>query len=137
VTTLKGAVPDANAVQEYLENHLGVPSSHILNLRDAEATRSAIIQALLDLKNDTRIQTGDPILIFYAGHGGETDAPTAWGTGGSKIQMLIPHDFLTVVDGSEVYGIPDRTIGALLDRLAKFKGDNIVSRPIPTDYLSP
>jgi hypothetical protein len=128
VTTLRGAVADANAVQKYLEDELGVASSHIRNLRDAEATRSAIIQAFIDFQTDVRIQPGDPILIFYAGHGGETDVPTTWEVGGSKIQMIVPHDFYTLVNDKEVYGIPDRTIGSLLDRIAKAKGDNIVSR---------
>ena len=128
---MSGAVPDANVVQKYLEDDLGIPRSQIQNLRDAEATRSAIIQAFLDFQNDTRIQHGDPIFIFYAGHGGETDAPVMWNAGGSKIQMIIPHDFGAIVNDNEVYGIPDRTIGSLLDRIAKVKGDNIVSNALP------
>jgi len=36
--------------------------------------------------------------------------------------MILPSDI-----GPSVYGIPDRTIGALLQSLAKAKGDNIVS----------
>jgi hypothetical protein len=125
VAWLKGAVPDANAIQYYLENELGVPSSHIRNLRDDEATRAVIIQAFLDFQRDPRIHFGDAILIYYAGHGGESDGPPNWETGGSKVQMLIPHDFGTTVNGEDIYGIPDRTIGAMLDRIAREKGDNI------------
>lgn len=42
--------------------------------------------------------------------------------------MLVPYDYdETGSDGPKVYGILDRTIGALLDKVAKVKGDNIVS----------
>lgn len=114
---------------------LNVPNSHIRNLRDEKATRAAILQAFHDLQNDCRIEKGDPILIFYAGHGGETEAPMSWEAGASKIQMLIPHDFGTKINDRNVYGIPDRTVAALLDSLSKKKGDNIV-RPIASIYKS-
>jgi hypothetical protein len=126
VTTLNGAVPDANAIQEYLEKELNVPSSHIQSLRDGEATRAAIIESFRKLQNDSRIKEGDPILIFYAGHGGETHAPMTWEAGDSKIQMLIPYDFNTKINNHDVHGIPDRTIAVLLNGLAKEKGNNIV-----------
>lgn len=126
VTTLKGAVPDANSVQQYLEKELNVPSSHIRNLRNEEATRAAIVDAFRQLQDDSRIKNGDPILIFYAGHGGEVDAPVGWEAGDTKTQMLVPHDFRTKVNNRDVHGIPDRTIAALLDRLSEKKGDNIV-----------
>jgi Caspase domain len=112
-----------------------VPSSQIHNLRDAEATRAAIIGAFCDLRNDSRIQNGDPILIYFAGHGGECDVPAGWAAGGSKIQMLIPYDFGTEINNCNVHGIPDRTVAALLDRLAKEKGDNIVG-PISFTYTA-
>lgn len=103
-----------------------MPSSQIRNLHDVEATRAAIIGAFYDLRNDSRIQNGDPILIYFAGHGGECDAPIDWEAGGSKIQMLVPYDFGTKINNCNIPGIPDRTVAALLDRLAKEKGDNIV-----------
>ena len=105
---------------------MGIPESQIRLLRNAEATRGAIIQELKNLVADQRIHRGDPILIFYAGHGGEVEAPVGWESGDGKIQMLIPHDFRTTVDGQEIKGIPDRTIGALLSRVAEKWGDNIV-----------
>lgn len=126
MTTLNGAVPDANAVQQYLEKELNVPSSHIQSLRDGEATRAAIVESFSKLQNDSRIKEGDPILIFYAGHGGETHAPASWEAGDSKIQMLIPYDFQTKINNCDVHGIPDRTIAVLLNRLSKEKGNNIV-----------
>jgi Caspase domain len=129
IPNLKGAVPDALAVKTYLEEHLGVPVSQIHLLCNAEATRSAIIQALNNFVSDQRIHHGDPILIFYAGHGGEVGAPKGWEAGEAKIQMLIPHDFGPNADGLVTHGIPARTIGTLLSYAAEKCGDNIVCLP--------
>ena len=129
VKGLHGAVPDADAVQDYLQNDLGVPSSQIRNLRDSEATRVGIIHEIETfLINNDNIKEGDPILIYYAGHGGWKKAPTDWQTGGSEnIQFLMPCDYSNRPEaGDRQHGIPDRTFGALVSRLANKKGDNIV-----------
>ena len=128
MTTLKGAVADADSIQNYLKDDLNVSESRIRNLRDKQATRAAIISEFTALASNDVIKHGDPILIYYAGHGGEAPPPIGWGAGGadSKTQMLIPHDYRTKIDDREVHGIPDRTIGALISRIAKSKGDNIV-----------
>jgi len=125
--SLKGAVRDALAIKAYLEGHLGVPQSQIRLLLDAAATKSAIIQEFDNLVADQRIQRDDPILIFYAGHGGEVSPRPKWHweAGDTKTQMLIPHDFGTEINGRVVYGILDRTIGTLLSRVAEKCGDNI------------
>ena len=44
--------------------------------------------------------------------------------------MILPQNFSEEA-GSEVYGIPDRTIGRLLDDLAFRQGDNIVRPKFP------
>jgi Caspase domain len=129
VNHLYGAVPDANAVQDYLQNDLGVPSSQIKNLRDSEATRVGITGEIETfLINNDNIKKGDPILIYYAGHGGWKKAPTGWQTGGTgNIQLLIPCDYSDRPEaGDRQHGIPDRTFGALVSRLANKQGDNIV-----------
>lgn len=115
-------------MESYLKNSLNVPDDHIRNLRDSRATRSAIIQGFDDLLNDTRIKEGDPIFIYYAGHGGEAMAPPGWEAEGHKIQLIIPHDTHMESKGKIVAGIPDRTIAALLNKLSKIKGDNIVCK---------
>ena len=92
-TTIKGAVPDADLVQSYLQKHLGVPNSQIRNLRDSEATRArraAILHEINALTTDDRIQRGDPILIFYAGQGSTAPTPKGWESAGPKIQLLLP-----------------------------------------------
>ncbi|KAH9914990.1 uncharacterized protein B0H18DRAFT_1043597 [Fomitopsis serialis] len=97
-TSLRGAVPDAKAVVEYLHAQLQVPTDHIRCLLDHSATRTAIIDQLLQMRDDPRIEPGDPILVYYAGHGGEAEPPSTCQT---------------------VHSIPDRTLGALLARLAE------------------
>ena len=120
-----GAVADAHDVGNYLKT-LGVPDDHIRYLINADATRVAIIQALKALRHDTRVKRDrDCILIFYAGHGGEKDAPQGWASRGSKVQMILPVDYRTTLGNGTVQGIPDRTISRLLDDLAE-KVNNIV-----------
>ena len=128
---LRGAVADAKAMKEYLEQDLRVPKDHIRTLFDHSATRDAIIKAFKELQTDERIKNGDPIVIFYAGHGGELSAPLSWiwWAPESKIQCLLPHDY----EASKINPIPDRAIGALVEGIAKSKGDNIASatpRPV-------
>ncbi|KAF9480651.1 hypothetical protein BDN70DRAFT_920403 [Pholiota conissans] len=123
---LSGSVTDANAVEDYLTSKLRVPKSHIISLRNESATRSAIIQALeSDLLLKFRRGTGCPVLIYFAGHGGEIDAPHGWPCSSGKIQMLIPYDCGCLLpQGNTVVGIPDYTLAKHLMNLAKRKGDN-------------
>jgi hypothetical protein len=118
---LQGAVADANDMKKYLQETLGVSERCIRILLDHQATRNKIIDAFRDIRNDRRIRSGDPILIFYAGHGTELYPPTTWGK--DKIQGLLPHDYKQ----RRTYPIPDRTIGALIEDIAREKGNNIAS----------
>jgi hypothetical protein len=111
----------------FLRESLGVPANQIRNLRDQDATRAAIIGGFKDLINDTRIKEGDPIVIFYAGHGGKTKAPPGWESEDGETQYILPVDiYLKDASGVTTKGIPDRTIATLLNDLARAKGDNIV-----------
>jgi Caspase domain len=74
VKDLEGSIADAEAVKTYLQDSLGVPPSRIKTLFNEHATRDGIIQALRAL-NNANIKEGDPILIFYAGHGVAGDLP--------------------------------------------------------------
>ena len=129
-----GAVRDADAMRDYLQEHLGVPSSQIRNLRDSEATRAAIIGGIDAFQLNDEIREGDPILIYYAGYGGSADTPKGWEVGSAgKIELLVPYDHSspleTLEDGNHRHGIPDRTLGTLLLYLASEKGNNIVRHP--------
>ncbi|KZP22899.1 hypothetical protein FIBSPDRAFT_930844 [Athelia psychrophila] len=129
ITKLSGCVSDAESVEDFLTKDLQVPKQHIISLRDEQASRSAIIQAFGDLANDIRIKRGDPIFIFFAGHGSELPAPKGWAAGGSdsKIQALVPQDYNSSASDPKklVYAIPDRTIGALINKISREKGNNI------------
>jgi Caspase domain len=128
VDNLYGACADADAISDYLIKKLNVPSSQITNLRNAQATRDNIISKICDLgeEDDHHVKHGDPILIFYAGHGASGPAPQEWGADSSKIQFIVPHDCRINVNGNKIPAIPDRTLGAFLRMLADTKGNNIV-----------
>ncbi|KIJ36101.1 hypothetical protein M422DRAFT_261648 [Sphaerobolus stellatus SS14] len=124
---LKGAVVDAEAFRNYLVKHLHVPENNIRVLLNRRATREKIILGFNALKEDVRIAKEDPILIYFAGHGMETDSPKGWECGDpeNKIQMIVPHDFGKRHENSTVHGIPDLSIRCLLEGIADKKGNNI------------
>ncbi|RXW15391.1 hypothetical protein EST38_g10463 [Candolleomyces aberdarensis] len=126
IDKLRGAVADADRIRNWLIDDFQVSPFQIRDLRNEKATRGAIIQALVDLSINPRIQHDDPILIYYAGYGSEALAPKRWRWGSPRIQMIVPWDYKHP-DGHDrvVWGIPDRTLGVLLDQMAKRKGNNI------------
>ncbi|KZV62922.1 hypothetical protein PENSPDRAFT_692082 [Peniophora sp. CONT] len=124
IKDLCGAVLDANAVEEYLRTELNVPGHQIVNLHDHAATRDAILRELRALCAHETIREGDPILIYFAGHGATTKAPEGWITGRKKIPFIVPHDCLVGADnGKRVYPIQEETLGELLRELSEQKGD--------------
>lgn len=128
VDKLHGAVADADAIANFLKTSLGVADDRIRNIRDEEATGSNIRDSIRFLASCDDIQEGDPILIYYAGHGAEADPPEGWPSDADKIQMLLPYDFCPDISTPEhEQGILDITLSILLSQLAKAKGDNIVS----------
>ncbi|KIJ55443.1 hypothetical protein M422DRAFT_774468 [Sphaerobolus stellatus SS14] len=124
---LQGAVADAEAIRDYLIRRLHVPEDNIKVLLNRRATRDKIIQGFIALKDDARIKLGDPILIFFAGHGIEANSPKGWECGDpdNKIQMIMPYDFGKKQGRSTVYAIPDITIRGLIEGIAREKGNNI------------
>lgn len=130
---------DTEAVQSFLEHDLFVPLEQIGRLHNEEATRDGIIQAWFSLLNDQGIHENDPILVYYSGHGGSSDAPEGWSVERSaeKIQCLIPHDYgVKQPDGEPQQPITDRAVGHLIDMLAAKKGDNIVSELVLKHWTS-
>jgi hypothetical protein len=119
---LQGCERDAQSMKECLADIFRVPSDHFFMLANEAATRSAIIAGFENrLTENSDIERGDAIIIFYAGHCSRAmpeDRMTI---------SICPHDAQTLDDnGGEIFGIPDRTIGELLRKLASAKGDNIV-----------
>ncbi len=131
IPNLSGAVADADAISTFLQETLRVPTGQIKNLRNEEGTRLTIEVAIKDLGNNPVIKKDDPILIFYAGHGAEANAPTGWSSANGKIQMLLPHDFITSGsdDSKRGQGVLDMRLSHLLADLAAKKSDNIVRFP--------
>lgn len=124
---LHSAIRDGLRFKKYLTDKLTVPESQIRTLIGPSASRINIINALAFFQDDQRIKTGDPIVIFFAGHGNEILAPPSWLSDTRPcIQSIVPQDYCSI-RGLEVPCIPDRTIGAFLRAIAKKKGNNIVS----------
>ncbi|KAG6906652.1 hypothetical protein DXG01_012738 [Tephrocybe rancida] len=127
ITPLHGAVNDADAIENFLLGSKKVISQgRIVNLRNEEATRENILEALESLACNDAIKTNDPILIYYAGHGSEAPAPNGWETSSGKIQMLLPHDFKRKDSHDKGgLGILDRELSQSLMNLSEKKSDNI------------
>ncbi|KAK0452948.1 caspase domain-containing protein [Desarmillaria tabescens] len=124
---LHGAVADADAVTKFLHEILHVPEHRIKNLRNEKATRVTIETEIENLGNNPAIKKDDPILIFYAGHGAEANAPSGWHSANGKMQMLVPYDFIPggSSDSQRGQGVLDARLSRLLADLAAKKSDNI------------
>lgn len=132
VNRLNGAVADADRFEDYLKGPLAKLSRQkpkIISLRNA--TRQEILRGFVSLQTDYKdLKDNVVIIIFYAGHGARTKKPkewTDWQTNNDEIEMMCPSDIGKVEGNSApVEGIYDRTISALLNKLSKEMGPNIV-----------
>lgn len=132
-----GARKDVDETWRYLTHELNVPSDHILVLKDAEATRDAIITKFREhLIDNCRIARGDALFFHYSGHGSYMKAPEGWTVVEQKtgdvfeddmVEVLVPWD--DGVDRDDEQGstcsIPDRTLAALIQQAASAHGNNI------------
>ncbi|KAJ6556042.1 caspase domain-containing protein [Mycena capillaripes] len=127
---LAGCLNDANDLKSCLDEILGptLPTA-VCSLTNSHATRSAIINAFHEhLIYNSKISSGDTIIIYYAGHGSRVSSPAEWHAPGGMVETLCPADQGTKdpQNGSRIIpGIPDVTINALLSILAAKKGTNI------------
>ncbi|CAE6499550.1 unnamed protein product [Rhizoctonia solani] len=120
---LVAAAPDALNFKLYLTHDLFVPEEQIKLLLDEQATKWNIILALRGIScEDNGIKRNDPIVIYYAGYGGEVDPPPGQVPNRPAVQCIIPQD-TSKMNG--IYPIPDFTIGALVRDIAREKGNNI------------
>lgn len=116
---LNGAVADMELVESFLLCDLKVPASRIKTLKNQEATRSAIINAIEKLAVSRDIDYGGAILIYFAGHGASIES----------MQAIVPFD-APPSSGNLKDVISDVKLSSLLQKIANAKGDNIVRRPI-------
>jgi hypothetical protein len=132
-----GAHKDGNDTVKYLKTDLGVPQSHIVHLKDRQASRNGIISMFQShLIDNPNIAKGDAILFHYSGHGSFATAPSGWvvidektedDSRDSRIEVIIPYDegSKDIKTGHRIRSIPDRTIAALVNKIAIAHGNNI------------
>jgi hypothetical protein len=139
VSNISGALSDAQNIFEFLKS-LGVPDCNICTLTNDRATRDHILYELSRLATDPRIRPKDnTIFIYFAGHGATMNIkqarvdcpPDFWSEWhADDVEMLCPYDIGIEKDGVVISGIPDKVFACYLNRIAKEKGDNIVSRSL-------
>ncbi|KDQ62182.1 hypothetical protein JAAARDRAFT_451220 [Jaapia argillacea MUCL 33604] len=143
---LVGPTKDVDKVHKYLREKMNVPSSNIRVLKDEQANREEIISSFSShLISNELIKWGDAILFHFSGHGSRAKAPKNWpvveeerdadddgGEDGDSearrmLEIILPHDEGEQIIGSDrkVCGIPDRTLGVLLNKAARAHGHNI------------
>ncbi|EPS94982.1 hypothetical protein FOMPIDRAFT_1133340, partial [Fomitopsis schrenkii] len=129
IPDLSGCTNDAEDFTKFLTETLCVPAKRICHLSNEAATRQAILSNFrAHLIDNMDLRKGDAMVFFYAGHGSRVAADPGWFADGNMVETIVPHD-----EGSEdshgnvIYGIPDRTVDALMRELAYKKGDNIAS----------
>jgi uncharacterized caspase-like protein/peptidoglycan/xylan/chitin deacetylase (PgdA/CDA1 family) len=84
---LEYAANDAQSVADTLTGQFGFPSSQVIVLKNAEATRNNILAAFHDRLADGRAQKDDRVFVFYAGHGATRQLAS-----GRELGYLIPVD---------------------------------------------
>ena len=127
IWNLASCVDDALKMKHWLMNDLHVPRDHICMLLDSKATKGAIEDAFMShLVNNPSIQTGDSIIIYFAGHGSSAVAPDDWQYGRPlHVDILCSYDHGTRVRGNRVPGLTDWSMQAMINELSEAKGDNI------------
>jgi hypothetical protein len=121
VGKLQGCVNDVEAVRELLRGGMDVPDDHIRVLTDAAATRAGILAAIEEfLIGNPAILFGDQILLHYSGHGSRMPSEDPAELDGLD-ETIVPRDGRT----PGVFDISDKTLAAMLARLAAEKGDQI------------
>jgi len=113
--SLKGAVADMKLVLDFLKCDLGVRDSFIKALKNENATRRAIVDAITDMTASDNIKNGEAIFIYFAGHGCSL----------GEIQAIVPYD-APARDTDLKNLISDKKLASLLYSLAAAKGNNIV-----------
>ncbi|EIM91753.1 uncharacterized protein STEHIDRAFT_135948 [Stereum hirsutum FP-91666 SS1] len=121
IPNLSGAVADSTAIHTLMSANDHAFTPHIKHLINQQATREDIIRELKALSSNPLIRRGDPIFIYYAGHGGSAAWTNDQGqTDASNIQFIVPHDC-----GEHAETIPYHDFVRYMERIADTKGNNI------------
>ncbi|KZT66384.1 hypothetical protein DAEQUDRAFT_457739 [Daedalea quercina L-15889] len=127
IWNLESCVDDAKNIKRWLTHDLHVPRDQICLLLDSDATKRKIEDKFMNhLINNPAIESGDAILIYFAGHGSRVHSPAGWYQHGlGEVEVLCPYDHDTRAAEGRVAGISDRSLLAMIDDLCRVKGDNI------------
>lgn len=98
VTTLEGACNDAKIFREILIQN-GFKSENITLLLDENATKKAILSALVEVEKKLKRARGDKFFYFHAGHGSKLTDIKVPDNNLNKTAVLLPHD----VNKSDIY----------------------------------
>ncbi|KAK0476227.1 caspase domain-containing protein [Armillaria luteobubalina] len=125
---LSGCVSDARLMEDYLTSVQQVKKDHIQLLLgplgenagipsdSLPPTRKNIIDTLLSLANNNRIERGSDIIIYYAGHGASRPSPTG------SVEYLCPIDRDSETDRLDII---DRQINEILYKISLSQGNRI------------
>ncbi len=130
---LHGCVWDALVMKELLTEKFGVPDDRVQCLLGSNnptsgspmtPSRANIVNVLYSLIDNVKIQRGDNIIIYYAGHGSSYDAT---GSYSDPIQAMCPIDRDTKDpdSGHWIPDISDRELNALFTQISYAKGHKI------------
>ncbi|WP_204141331.1 caspase family protein [Halomicronema sp. CCY15110] len=145
VPCLRGCVNDVEMLAGYLQERVTTEQLelHVRTLKNAEATREAIIQAFREHLGQA--QAEDSVLFAYSGHGSQEDAPPElWHLEPDRLnETLVCWD--SRLENSR--DLADKELGKLIAEVAE-KGPKITvildcchsgsgSRPLNTRYVEP
>lgn len=114
VSPLNGCVEDISAIEKLFTTRIAPESLDLRVLRDAEATRSAIIDGFRT--HLRRAQATDVALFYFCGHGSEEVCPREWERlePSGMNQTIVPVDART----GDVFDIADKELSALIHEVA-------------------
>ena len=128
IWNLRSAKKDARRIEQWLLHDLLVPPGHICTLFDSQATKGNIEDRFAShLIQNPAIESGDAIVVYFAGHGSSLRAPSTWlERGHGDVSVLCPYDYDTKISSGRFNaGISDASLDAMLQDLSEAKGDNI------------
>lgn len=121
IAPLTGCVNDVTSMQEFLTGPLGVPAQQVKTLVNGEATRAAILRNFKEfLIENPDIPHGSQLLFQFSGHGSQMPDTTGTEPDGLD-ETIVPYNSRT----GQVFDIPDKTLAALIGKLAEEKGTHI------------
>ncbi|KAK0472116.1 peptidase C14, caspase domain-containing protein, partial [Armillaria luteobubalina] len=141
-TPLRGCVADAHMFEEYLINVLHVPKEQIqcllgnrpddtsthIPFDKSHPTRTNIIDTLLGLSTNPKINKGDSIIIYFSGHGSSYYCPDCYSTifQSPAPEALCPIDRgIPDAQGTGIPDISDREINNILTHIYDAKDARI------------